>query len=76
MKKLFIICCDIMVIAAGVCIGAIAVWVVSALIGAAAVGPAKIVCIVAFITAIIACAVSYAVWLHGGALDDIEEGDK
>lgn len=75
MKKLFIVCCDIMVIALGIGIGAMAVWAVSALAGAAA-GPAKIVCISAFVTAVIACAASYAAWLHGGAPDDTEEGDK
>ncbi len=79
MKKLFIVLCDIMAVAAVVAVVGLAMWIITALIGAPATGTAKTVCIVAAIVAVVATVASFIVWKRGGAPggdDPPEEGHE
>lgn len=80
MKKLFIVLCDIMFIAASLAVGIFLAWIVMTVLGRPVSGALKAVCAVAAIVAVIATAASFIVWKHGGAPggDDppTEEGIK
>lgn len=66
MKKLFIVLCDIMAVAAVVAVVSLAAWIFTAPFGSPAAGTAKTVCIVAAIVAVVAVVASFIVWKHGG----------
>ncbi len=74
MKKLFVVLCDVLAIAAAVALIALVVWGLGALFSWAAADTAKSVFIVAAIIVVIDAALSYIVWDNGGEPDGTEEG--
>lgn len=73
MKRLFIVLCDVMVVAMIITVIAGGVWGVTAWLKMPAAGPAKTVCIIAMVAAVASLIASYAVWarMPGDSTEDI-----
>ena len=80
MKKLFVVLCDVMAVAAIIAVVFLVWWAVSAALGWEAARTMRSICIGSAVVSVIATIASFIVWRNGGAPggDDPpgKEGDK
>ena len=80
MKKLFVVLCDVMAVAAIIAAVFLVWWAVSAALGWEAAGTMRSICTGSAVVSVIATVASFIVWRNGGAPggDDPQgkEGDK
>ncbi len=67
MKKLFIILCDIMAVAAIIATVFLVWWAVAAALGWEAAGTMRSICAGSAVVSVIAAVASFIVWRNGGA---------